>query len=150
MKRILLVFMLLIGFTSALAHADLLESEPAAGAVLDAAPEHIVLRFTEPVETMFSVFKIYALDADVDMSADNAQQRLGGLAGTLVNDVLELGEDDEARVDQGSDPVTGTASELRLLLPEELGAGHYVVMWRVLSVDTHVTQGFFVFTVAAE
>ncbi|WP_081439952.1 copper resistance protein CopC [Meiothermus ruber] len=28
-----------------------------------------------------------------------------------------------------------------------LGPGVYVVLWRVLSVDSHTTQGFFVFVV---
>src|SRR5690554_1307401 len=86
----------------AFGHADLLESEPAAGAVLDSAPQQVVLHYTEPVEALFSVFKVYRLDAEVDLDADNAQQRLNGLAAALVNDVLELQDDEEARVDVGA------------------------------------------------
>jgi len=47
----------------------------------------------------------------------------------------------EARVDEGARNI--------LIVPlNPLGAGRYKVIWRVLSVDTHVTNGEFRFTVA--
>lgn len=146
MTRVLWLSVLL-ALGVAFAHADLTSSEPAANAVLAEAPAAVLLEFTEPVETMFSVFKVYRLEADVDLSADNAQQRLAGLAGALVNVVLDLREDDAARLDTEVQPAGGTAKQVSLTLAADLPAGHYVVMWRVLSVDTHVTEGFFAFSV---
>ena len=37
-----------------------------------------------------------------------------------------------------------------LAFPEPLEPGHYVVMWRLLSGDTHVVDGHIVFTVLSE
>jgi methionine-rich copper-binding protein CopC len=47
--------------------------------------------------------------------------------------------------DVGVDPTDARA--LRVSLPP-LGPGTYRVVWRVLSVDTHVTEGDFTFRVA--
>ena len=149
--RRLLPFLLLPLLSLAAAHADLVASEPENGAVVTAAPERVELRFSEPLETLFSVFKVYRLDAEVDLSAADAGPRLNGLAAGLVNEVLDLrdGEGD-ARVDTGIESDGATVAELGIVLQEDLPAGHYVAMWRVLSIDTHVTQGFIVFTVSAE
>ncbi|HZI85130.1 MAG TPA: copper resistance CopC family protein [Casimicrobiaceae bacterium] len=52
------------------------------------------------------------------------------------------------RVDKGDPQVDrGDARELRVSLPQ-LAPGTYRVTWRVLSVDTHVTEGDFTFDVA--
>lgn len=139
------VLSLLLGVGSALAHAELKSVSPERDAVLGEAPGEVVLEFTEPAEVRFSTFKVYALDADVDLSAENATQRLNGLAGQLVGEVLTTREDTGARVDTGVTPAGGQSESVTLALPEELPAGPYVVMWRVLSVDTHTTQGFYVF-----
>lgn len=147
MKRLLTVLMVLsLGLVQA--HAHLSESEPANGDVLAMAPEQVTLRFSEPLETMFSIFKVYRLDAEVDLSADNAGQRLNGLAAALVNDVLELREDGPGRVDTGMESDGATTSELSIILEGDLPAGHYVAMWRALSIDTHTTEGYIVFSVA--
>jgi copper resistance protein C len=51
-------------------------------------------------------------------------------------------------VDTGDGRVDPAApKQLRVSLPP-LPAGTYTVLWRVLSVDTHVTEGTFHFTVA--
>ena len=44
---------------SASAHAVLRETEPARGAALDAAPETVELRFSEPVEAEFGAVRVY-------------------------------------------------------------------------------------------
>ena len=49
------------------------------------------------------------------------------------------------RQDAALDP--GNSALLRVTVPP-LGPGTYKVIWRVLSVDTHVTEGDFTFTVA--
>ena len=146
MKRFLSA-LLIMAAGAAFAHAELSTSNPAANAVLDAQPESIQLEFSEPLESAFSVFKVYPLVADVDLTADNANQRLAGLAGALVTEVLDLTDDAADRADTGHDPATGTTTEVTVNLVEDLPAGHYVVMWRALSIDTHVVQGFFVYSV---
>jgi methionine-rich copper-binding protein CopC len=40
------------------------------------------------------------------------------------------------------------AGSMRVTIPKVLAPGKYRVEWRVLSVDTHVTQGQFTFEVA--
>ncbi|TMI77942.1 MAG: copper resistance protein CopC, partial [Bacillati bacterium ANGP1] len=49
-----------------------------------------------------------------------------------------------SRSDAGVANTTRTSGDIVLRL-KDLGPGAYVVMWRVLSVDTHTTQGSFVF-----
>jgi len=52
------------------------------------------------------------------------------------------------RVDKGDSQVDPTApKQLRISL-STLPPGTYKVIWRVLSVDTHVTEGNFIFRVA--
>ena len=52
------------------------------------------------------------------------------------------------QVDKGDSQVVPTApKQLRVSLPP-LPAGTYTVIWRILSVDTHVTEGTFSFTIA--
>ena len=146
MKR-LLPLIVFLSLSIVQAHAHLSGSVPADGDILDAAPDQVALSFSEPLETMFSIFKVYRLDTEVDMTAGNAQQRLNGLAAALVNEVLQLREDGPGRVDTGTESAGTTVPELSVLLADDLPAGHYVVMWRVLSIDTHTTEGFIVFTV---
>lgn len=148
MKR-LVTLVAILGLGAAVAHADLRMSEPIAGSVLTEAPAEVVLRYSEALEVPFSTFKVYRLDVEIDLEADNALQRLNGLASELVNDVLGLRDDGqaEARVDVAVESDSVTTDLLQLTLNENLETGHYVVMWRVLSIDTHVIQGFFVFSV---
>jgi methionine-rich copper-binding protein CopC len=51
-----------------------------------------------------------------------------------------------ARVDQGKPQVSGNVMRVGL---KSLGQGSYRVHWRVLSVDTHTTEGSFTFRVGA-
>lgn len=108
----------------------------------------VTLRFSEPLESLFSVFKVYPLNAEVNVSEEGAHARLNGLAAALVNEVLELRDDAEEMVPTQLRTEKATTDELELQFDSPLAPGHYVVMWRVLSIDTHVTQGFFVFTVS--
>jgi len=130
------------------AHSELASSTPADGDVLGAPPTEVSLTFTEPVEVRFSTFKVYPLGADSGPDAPDAEARLNGLAGALVSEVLETQGDDDARADRGVRTGERTAETVTLPLKEGLGAGVYVVMWRVLSVDTHTMQGFLTFRVA--
>ena len=52
------------------------------------------------------------------------------------------------RVDQGDAKVEGADASILLVSLPKLTPGEYRVTWRVLSVDTHVTEGDFTFNVA--
>jgi hypothetical protein len=52
------------------------------------------------------------------------------------------------RVDSGDAKVIGAESDLMQVSVPSLGPGTYRVTWRVLSIDTHVSQGDFTFEVA--
>ncbi len=130
------------------AHSELESSNPAAGEVLQAAPTEVSLTFTEAAEVRFSTLKVYPLAADLDFSADDAEARLNGLAGQLVSEVLETQGDADARADTGLSTSERTTETVTLPLKPDIGPGVYVVMWRVLSVDSHTSQGFVTFWVA--
>lgn len=147
MRRfVMLAALTLIGAASA--HAELESASPAEGGTIMSAPTEVILTFTEPVEVRFSLFKVYPLDADVDMSENNVQQRLNGLAGQLVSEVLEAQGDDAVRADMGVSTDERTSTEVVLPLTTDLEPGPYVVMWRVISADTHPVQGFYTFVYA--
>lgn len=57
---------------------------------------------------------------------------------------IELQDAMGKRIETGKARVKDDVMRLQL---ESLAAGHYTVNWRVLSVDTHTSQGNFVFTV---
>ena len=146
MKLVLSLMLTLIAGV-AFAHSELESSAPAANATVPAAPTEVSLTFTEAVEVRFSTFKVYPLGADID-SADAAQARVNGLAGQLVSEVLETQGDEAARANTGVSAGERTSAEITLPLKDDLGPGHYVVMWRVLSTDSHTSQGFVTFRVA--
>jgi methionine-rich copper-binding protein CopC len=59
---------------------------------------------------------------------------------------VEVLDESGRRVDKDDGAVGGDGRELRASLPP-LPPGAYRVRWRVLSVDTHVTEGDFTFHV---
>lgn len=124
------------------AHASLESGQPVADAIVGRLPDTVVLRFTEPVEVRASIFKVYPLEPDED------PLRLKARAAKLVDEVLQLRGDEAARADAGLRPAGRESAEIQIILKEELPPGPYVVMWRVLSVDTHITWGHYVFTYA--
>jgi methionine-rich copper-binding protein CopC len=95
----------------AYAHAMLEQANPAAGAVLSAAPKEIVLRFSEPLEGTFSTLTIKASDGTVMPGAAHTSDRT-------------------------------MRATMKALAP-----GRYQVLWRVVSVDTHHSEGSYTFTV---
>jgi methionine-rich copper-binding protein CopC len=99
----------------AFAHAHLVKSAPAKGAVLRTAPTTLTLWFSEPLEPAFSTIEVF----------DQAGQRV---------------DDGKAALDPADPKV------LRIAL-KPLAAGGYKVVWRVVSIDTHKTDGDFAFTV---
>jgi copper resistance protein C len=61
---------------------------------------------------------------------------------------LEVVNERGERVDRGPAQVDAASRALLLVPLKPLGPGTYRVKWRVLSVDTHVTEGDFTFRVA--
>jgi methionine-rich copper-binding protein CopC len=105
----------------ALAHAFLSNATPAVGGTVNAVPAEVVLRFTENIEPAFCSARVTAPGGE--------------------------------RIDTGSVRVDATEPAvlhvaLKPSAPNSAGAGAYKVVWRAVSVDTHITNGDFTFTVA--
>lgn len=86
----------------------------------------------------FSVFKVYPLGSK-DLASAKRE------AANLFKTALEAKNDQEQRADVGVVGNPRTAARVELKLKENLKPGAYAVMWRVLSVDTHTSQDFYVF-----
>jgi methionine-rich copper-binding protein CopC len=106
---------LFLSCTSALAHAELLESEPEDGAALEQVPDQVRLRFNEPIVAEFDPLEVR------DQQGNRA-------------------DEDNARVDPDNARVL--VADLK-----ELPEGPYTAEWRITSVDGHVIDDAFNFTV---
>jgi hypothetical protein len=129
---------------TATGHAYLKLSDPAEDGTVAVLPQAVRLVFTEPVEVRFSVFKVYRVDADPEWDL----RRINAVAGALVSRVLALRGDEADRADAGLQTGDRTTTDVTIRLRPDLQRGPYAVMWRVLSIDTHTTQGFYVFVFA--
>ncbi|GAA1515124.1 copper resistance protein CopC [Nocardioides humi] len=109
-----LAVLLLLPAAPAAAHATLIATDPAAGAVLPAAPDRVRFTFDEKV--------------------------------SLVPDGVRV-------FDAAGDPVASSATArdavLEVDLPDEVGTGTLVVVWRVVSADGHPISGSLAFSVGA-
>jgi copper resistance protein C len=136
---------ILVGFVLtgvAFAHSYLASSSIPANSIVKTVPERLTLEFTEPLELNFSTFKVYKLETK---TTDAEKLKLETQA--LVDRVLVLKNDTSSRSDDGLETARVEAAVVKLKLKPKLKAGRYVVMYRVLSVDTHITQDFFSFTI---
>jgi methionine-rich copper-binding protein CopC len=106
------------------AHTALVRTMPAARAVVAHPPREVRFWFNEPIERSFS--RIEVLRAVLDPGTGAVQP----------------GE----RIDQGWLPGPRATREVGVRLPETLAPGDYMVQWMVLAIDTHRTQGSFMFT----
>lgn len=106
------------------AHTALVRTTPAAGAVVAQLPREVRFWFNEPIERHFSRIEVFRAVLD---------PRTG---------VAQPGE----RIDQGWLPGPRATREVGVRLPETLAPGRYLVQWMVLAIDTHRTQGSFMFT----
>lgn len=144
----LVVAMSLLLPTSVLGHAVLGSSTPARDStVSDTALRQVQLQFTEPVHVADSVFKVYPLEATDDPLL------LRGKAAELVSNVLIMGprdtrRDEADRSDAGLMTTRTPSAEIVMRLKDNLAPGPYVVMWKIRSVDTHITEGWFIFHIA--
>jgi len=114
----LLAGAILLGPGPASGHAIILESVPARDAVLDRAPDRVVLRFNSKIEKRLSRITLAPT----------------GAAPVPVSIVTD-GPDSDAQPD-------------RLVVPlRPLSPGSYVLRYKVLSADGHITEGALRFTV---
>jgi copper resistance protein C len=92
-------------------------------------------------------------EASTDSSAEGEEHSSGGAdelmdmaAEEFIPTVLELTGDEAERVDTGI-VEKDTSKTVTLELKDGIEPGAYVVMWRVLSVDTHTVEGSLTFFV---
>jgi copper resistance protein C len=136
-----LVSFLLAGVV--LAHSYLSNSSILANSILKTMPDKLTLEFSEPLELEFSSFKIYKLETK------STGEKLKLEAQALVARVLALKNDLAKRADDGLETTASEAAVVKLKLKPNQKSGIYVVMYRVLSVDTHITQDFFTFSLSS-
>ena len=136
----LLALALTFGIGAALAHAYLERSTPRDGSTITVMPASINLEMTEAVELRFSTFKVYKLE-----TRETELHRVHADAASLMNRVLILKNDETARADAGVTTTEANSKTISIKLKPKLEPGYYVVMWRVLSVDTHTTEDYIVF-----
>lgn len=125
---------------AASAHAFLNAETPAADGIVGTAPKEVRLTYSEPVEIRFSTFKVYKIPA---ASGGELRTLHAAADGLVAANLLKRG-DEAARSDAGLANTTRTSADIVVRL-KDLEPGAYVLMWRVLSVDTHTTQGSFIF-----
>lgn len=138
MKAWMLLGVLLAGMV--LAHAELESAVPAPNSSLKTLPTQVEVGFTEAVEVGVSTFKVYPLEGSF-----RSAQALQDAAVALVKKVIAAKNDQSKRADQGLSTTVETASKIRIKLSANLKPGTYVVMWKVLSVDGHVTTDYYTF-----
>lgn len=125
------------------AHAFLNASVPSADSTVTTPLKEIKLSYSEQVQIRFCIFKVYKIEAP--QGAD--LRTLHAAADALVSANLLKRGDEAARADAGVANTERTSTDIVVRL-KDLEPGAYVLMWRALSVDTHTTQGSFVFIYA--
>ncbi|WP_130799390.1 copper resistance CopC/CopD family protein [Streptomyces otsuchiensis] len=110
---------LLLAAAPAAAHASLIGSDPQSDAVLDQAPEEVVLTFSEDVA--ISGDSIRVLDPDGTRTDTAAPERRPAETGVAYGVTLDAG----------------------------LADGTYTVAWQVISTDSHPVAGAFTFSIGA-
>ena len=127
-------------FGVGLAHSSLMTSSIKDGATVRVMPKTITLEFSEAVELGFSRFKLIALDPKIKtLKAANLK------ADSVLEATLERLDDEASRADDGLLTNAAVAAKLEVKLKAKLITGWYVMMWKVLSVDTHNSSNYFVF-----
>ena len=123
-RWLVLLSLLALGPEFLAAHTALVRTIPAAGAVVAQPPHEVRFWFNEPIERQFSRIEVFRTVLDPGTGA------------------VQPGE----RIDQGWLPGPRATREVGVRLPEALEPGLYIVQWLVLAIDTHRTQGSFMFT----
>ena len=130
----------LVGVGTVLAHSNLNASSIKDGETVRIMPKTITLEFSEAVETGFSRFKLIGLEPKI-----NNLKAANSTAGTMLEATLDSRDDQKMRADDGLQNAPAVAAKLEVKLKAKLPAGWYVMMWKVLSIDSHVGSDYFVF-----
>jgi copper resistance protein C len=125
---------------SVLAHANLNTSSIKEGETVRVMPKTITLEFSEAVEVGFSRFKLVALEPKIKTLKD-----ANSAAEAMLEATLDKRDDEKTRADDGLHNAPAVAAKLEVKLKAKLPAGWYVMMWKVLSIDSHTGSDFFVF-----
>ena len=170
--RLLLTVTLFLTFGFVFAHSDFESSVPTDGALLETAPAEIVIHFKADIQPSFSIFKVYAIPAEVlkdamhdsehsegeshsedehsdgeSHSESSDHSAMDAAAKIFIPTVIDLQDDEDARADLGLVTTEGLAKSVSIALKENLAPGAYVVMFRALSADTHTVEGFITFEI---
>jgi methionine-rich copper-binding protein CopC len=158
------------------AHSEFESSVPEDGAILDTAPTEVIITFDKDIQPAFSIFKVYAIPADMladaamtsesgdhsegeehaegEAHSETGEHSEGGEHGAMdaaaemfIPTVIDLTGDEEARADTGLATTEELAKSVTINLKEGLAPGTYVAMFRVLSADTHTVEGFITFEI---
>lgn len=162
--RVLLALAAFGWLSLAAAHAHLDLSSPGDREVVTEPITELSLTFTEPVETEFSRFELVRLD--VETRPDGYAP--GGAAWAALEEAAQAAHDElvaqgDAAQPAGSDAGTadeptytvtlqteGAAAEVVLAVEGELPTGDYILFFNVLSVDTHTSSGYVLFSYQPE
>lgn len=96
-------------------------SEPAASSVLEQTPKEIVLNFGESVEVSFGSIRLFDSNSKIIVLPTPKHVVKDGVVDTKT---------------------------VRVAVPE-LGQGSFLVVWRVVSADSHPVQGAFAFQIGS-
>lgn len=132
------------------AHAYLETASPEAYGMWTASAGPIVLGFSMAVEIGFSRFELVRLPDGFagggSRGVDVAER--GGLDALARQHLARAAPDD--RLPLTVTPPRGRAERLQLRADERIGPGAFLLAYRVLAVDGHVTEGLLVFFVGDE
>jgi methionine-rich copper-binding protein CopC len=125
---------------------EMMASEDTASAGNSAESDVAEDEHTEGEEHTDSATKDTSATEDADTDGKHTDEVMDTAAKELIPMVLEVTDDKAARVDTGI-VEKDTSKTVTLNVKENLAPGAYVVMWRVLSVDTHTVEGSLTFFV---
>lgn len=148
--RLLSALLLLATLGAALAHAHLHVSSPAEKTVVTQAPTVLELEFTEVVEAPFSHFELVrlgdALQADAYAEDGAAWQALDAAAADLSEQLVAAPDQAPDGAVELSLGAGSAGTQVQLQVVGALTPGDYMLFFNVLSVDTHSSSGYLVFS----
>ena len=130
MKKLFTIVAALL-LSIALSHSEPFETNPANGAGVKVMPKNVRITFGEAIEGAFSSFKVYVYVGEVTKAKLQA----------FAKSKIAVKNDAAARADAGAN-LSGTTKTVDIALKPALKPGVYVVMWRVLGVDTHTVEAY--------
>jgi hypothetical protein len=116
------------------AHSTLVRALPAARSTVKAPPGQIQLWFSERLEPAYSSASVWQVGRAAERTGAGAPAR-------------EASDVEMQRMDRGDAALSPQDDKLLTVALPALAPGKYVVRYRVLSVDGHVVEGNFPFTV---